>query len=199
MTIEVDLAGMNVLRDAVHKNENYIRDIHGFVSDHCKDFGAFTGFLAVFKGDYEDAYNNAEKSVHDGHKSAKAIRNTIVASRKRYEDADIESSVRLKGIDLHIVLPKIPGMTADGGPLVTKTDKNVASGAGLIEDLDEGIRELERIGGDGPQHRGPGKGSPFPIIGLLGETESTVDITKDGMAANDDIDDYNDFENKGNR
>lgn len=199
MTIEVSLVGMEALHSAVIKNKGYLRETHTFITDNCNDFGAFTGFLALFKDDYEDAYDNAEKSVHNGQKSAHAIGHNIAVNRKRYGDDDSNAAILLNGIDITIVKPKIPGMTADGGPLVTKTDKNISSGASLIEDLDEGIRELERIGGEGPQHRGTGKGSPFPIIGLIGETESTVNITKAGMEANDDIDDYDNFENEGQR
>ena len=67
---------------------------------------------------------------------------------------------------------------------------------GLVEDLDEGVRDLERENGIGPKHRGPGRGNPLPIISVVGEGESVVQTIQDGSGAVDDERDYDAFEHE---
>ncbi|KRE43597.1 hypothetical protein [Knoellia sp. Soil729] len=197
--IEVDYAGMRSLRAAAALNAGYLEAAHSFVTGHCDDAAAFTGFLGVFKAQYEEAYDTAEQSLAKGHSSATAIATTIDNNRRRYRQDDIAASTRLKGITVEVELPQIPGMTPGTDPLVTTTDKNLASGSGLAEDLDEGIRELEREDGVGPRHRGGGRGNPLPIISVLGEGESVAQTIQDGQGAVEDQHDYEHFENKGLR
>jgi len=197
--IEVDYAGMRSLRAAADLNAGYLQAVHAFVTSNCDDAGAFTGFLGVFKAQYQEAYATAEQSLANGQSSATAIATTIDNNRRRYRQDDIEASTRLKGITIEVEVPQIPGMTPGTDPLVTRTDKNVASGSGLAEDLDEGIRGLEREDGIGPRHRGGGPGNPLPIISVIGEGESVAQTIQDGQGAVDDQHDYEHFENRGLR
>jgi len=197
--IEVDYAGMRSLKAAADLNAGYLEAAHAFVTDNCDDAAAFTGFLAVFKGQYEEAYATAEKSLSKGGSSATAIATTIDDNRRRYRKDDVESSTLLKGITVDVEVPHIPGMTPSTDPLVSRTDKNIANGSGLVEDLDEGVRGLERENGIGPRHRGPGPGNPLPIISVVGEGESVVQTIQDGSGAVDDERDYENFENEGLR
>lgn len=197
--IEVNYAGMRGLKSAADLNAGYLTAVHTFVTSNCDNAEAFTGFLGLFKGQYKEAYTTAESSLSKGESSATAIATNIDNNRKRYRKDDVEASTRLKGITVDVTLPQIPGMTPEGGPLVSKTDKNVSSGSGLAEDLDEGVRELEKENGIGPKHRGPGHGNPLPIISVLGEAESVVGTIKDGEGAVKDKRDYENFENEGQR
>lgn len=194
--IEVDYAGMRSLKAAADLNADYLEAAHAFVTANCDDAAAFTGFLAVFKGQYQEAYTTAESSLSKGGSSAAAIATTIDGNRRRYRRDDVEASTRLKGITVEVEVPQIPGMTPSTDPLVTKTDKNVAGGSGLVEDLDEGVRDLERENGIGPKHRGPGRGNPLPIISVVGEGESVVQTIQDGSGAVDDERDYDAFEHE---
>lgn len=194
--IEVDYAGMRSLKAAADLNAGYLEAAHAFVTDNCDNAAAFTGFLALFKGQYQEAYTTAAGSMSKGATSAQAIATTIDNNRKRYRRDDVEASTLLKGISVDVELPQIPGMTPGTDPLVTKTDKNVAGGSGLVEDLDEGVRDLERENGIGPKHRGPGHGNPLPIISVVGEGESVAQTIQDGQGAVEDQHDYDDFENE---
>ncbi|PRY63176.1 hypothetical protein BCF74_1027 [Knoellia remsis] len=197
--IEVSYPGMRNLKSAADLNAGYLADIHTFVTGNCSDASVFTGFLSLFKGQYEEAYTTAETSLSKGKTSSAAIATNIDNNRRRYRDDDLESSSRLKGITVSVEVPQIPGTTPESGPLVTKSDKNVANGAGVVEKVDEGVRKLEEENGIGPRHRGPGRGNPFPIISIIGEGESALKTIKDGQGAVQDERDYENFENEGQR
>lgn len=199
MAIEVNYEGMRGLKSAADLNAGYLKAVHTFVTSNCDNAEAFTGFLGLFKSQYKDAYTMAESSLAKGESSATAIATTIDNNRKRYRKDDVESSTRLKGIAVDVKFPQIPGMTPESGPLVTQTDKNVSSGSGLVEDLDAGVRELEREEAIGPRHRGPGPGNPLPILSVLGEAESMTGTMKDSQDAVKDKQDYENFENEGQR
>ncbi|MDT0214625.1 hypothetical protein Q9R29_12080 [Rothia sp. ARF10] len=194
--IEVDYAGMRSLKAAADLNAGYLEAAHAFVTENCDNAAAFTGFLALFKGQYEEAYTTAEGSMAKGGTSARAIATTIADNRRRYREDDVKASTLLKGITIDVEVPQIPGMTPGTEPLVTKTDKNISNGSGIVEDLDEGVRDLEREHGIGPKHRGGGPGNPLPIISVVGEGESVVQTIQDGQGAVDDERDYDDFENE---
>ncbi|MFC7487883.1 hypothetical protein ACOCJ7_14905 [Knoellia sp. CPCC 206453] len=199
VAIEVNYAGMRGLKSAADLNAGYLEAVHTFVTSNCDNAEAFTGFLGLFKGQYKEAYTTAESSLSKGVSSATAIATNIDNNRKRYRKRDIEASTRLKGVSVDVKFPKVPGMTPDSDPLVSKTDKNVSSGSGLVEDLDEGVSELEKENGIGPRHRGPGPGNPLPIVSVIGEGESLVGTLKDGQGTVKDEGDYENFENEGQR
>lgn len=201
MAIEVNYEGMHGLRTAVKKNEGYLRDVHTFITDNCNDFGAFTGFLALFKGDYTTAYNNAEGSISKGADSASGIAATIRANVKQYRKDDIESSTRLKKIDVEVQVPTIAGMDpTTGNPIVTLGDKNTASATGVASSTAQDVENLENP--HVPKHRWdePPKGlNPLSPINVASEVESMVNTVKDGSDAGEDVDDYEKFENEGKR
>ena len=194
MTIEVNYKGMNALRDAVHTNETYLASVHSFITSHNADFGAFTGFLSLFKDDYKSAYADAEEGVAKGRRSAHGMHAIIESNKKQYRTDDVEASDRLKGIDIKIDLRVLPDPQDPSSPLVSQLARNVDNATGTIPNLREGVLDNDDL----PKRRGSGPGH-IPIADLAGYTESTIGLLNATNDANDDSGDYTEFENEGKR
>lgn len=203
MSVEVDYGGMAQLAGAAGHQRDYLGSVHSFVAANCANFGAFTGFLAVFGGQYRSAYADAERSLAQSPHAAQGVADRVRASARTYRERDIAASERMKGLETRVTIGGLPtmgpagptGPVGENGPLVTRGDKNVAGGTGVVADLS---REGENIFNPHvPVNRwddGPKSLNPLSPIALLGEIESAVNTTADAASVGDDLDDYRDFE-----
>lgn len=197
--IEVNYAGMAALAGAVDRQEQFVGTARQVVTEGCGDFGAFWGFMEVFQGTYEEAHGHVLSGLEDSRACAAAVAETIRANRDTYRDRDLQVSGRLSGIDVTVQTAPTQSMgpggpvQTPGGPPVTTEDKNVAGLAGVADDVADqfdndalGPRNL-------PDNHGLTAG-PTSVVALAGEFQDTYQSGQDATQANDDIDDYEDFE-----
>ena len=202
MTIEVNYAGMRELAHAAELQRSYLRSVHSFVAGGCANFGAFSGFMTIFAGQYRTAYTDAETSLAQSPDAAQGMASKIRTTAATFRDKDVAASDRLKAFETKVTYAGLPtvgpaGPVAPGesGPFVTRGDKNVAGGTGVVADVS---REGENLFNPHvPAHAwddGPKSLNPFSPIALAGEIESAVGTTADAASVGDDLDDYEAFE-----
>ncbi|EAP99792.1 hypothetical protein JNB_06474 [Janibacter sp. HTCC2649] len=203
MSIEVNIEGVKGLQEAVRMNKQYLAKAHTFVTDNCSNFGAFTGFLDLFEGDYREAYGQVDASLAKGVLSAGGIAQTIGANLKQYRHDDVESSTRLKGIEVKVDLPSISGTDPSTGLPIVEVGKY---GATATDDVtDKGDREYEKHQNETYKHRGDnprrshGAVNPLAPINVADDVQELFGSAGDINDANDDAGDYDDFENGGKR
>lgn len=206
MTIEVNYAGMAELAQAAELQRGYLRSVHSFVTGSCANFGAFSGFMTIFAGQYRTAYTDAETSLSDSPGAAQGMASKIRTTADNFHQRDIAASDRLKAFETKISVAGLPSIGPAGpmapgehGPWVTREDKNVAGGAGVLADV---AREGENVFNPhvpaNAYDTGPKSLNPLSPIALAGEIENAVTTTADAASAGDDVDDYEDFE-RGDR
>ena len=202
MTIEVNYAGMRELAHAAEQQRSYLRSVHSFVAGSCANFGAFSGFMTIFAGQYRSAYSDAEASLSQSPEAAQGMASKIRTTAATFHDKDIAASDRMKAFETKITTAGLPTMgpagpmaPADPGPVVSRGDKNIAGGTGVVADV---TREGENLFNPHvPAHAwddGPKSLNPFSPIALAGEIESAVNTTADAASVGDDLEDYEAFE-----
>ncbi|MBM6399174.1 hypothetical protein [Phycicoccus sonneratiae] len=205
--IEVDYAGMDALATAGADQRRYLRAVKVFVERGCSDVGAFSGFMAIFRGDYTDALSTAQEGLETGPASARRVAHTVRANARTYHDRDIEAADGLRGLELEVRrvgLPTVglpsPVPLAGGEPGISKGEKNLAMGTGgLIDVMNEAGKQHFPHVPQNPWDDGPKGLNPLSPIDLIGEGQSTVEIAQSGNDAGNDLDDYRDFERKHGR
>ncbi|GAA2739035.1 hypothetical protein GCM10009867_33530 [Pedococcus aerophilus] len=202
MTIEVNYGGMAELAQAAELQRGYLRSVHSFVTGSCSNFGAFSGFMSIFAGQYRSAYTDAETSLSQSPGAAHGMASKIRTTADNFHQRDIAASDRLKAFETQISVAGLPSIGPGGpmapgehGPWVTREDKNIAGGAGVVIDI---TREGENLFNPHvPAHAwddGPKSLNPLSPIALAGEIENAVNTTADAAGVGDDLDDYRDFE-----
>ena len=88
-------------------------------------------------------------------------------------------------------------MQTPGGPPITTEDKNLAGLAGLADDVSDQF-DVDHPPRGGLPHNHGLTASPTSVVALAGEFQDTYQAGQDAVEANDDIDDYEDFE-RGDR
>jgi hypothetical protein len=206
--ILVDYDGMRALAAAGDDQRAYLEGVRSFVRANCSDVGAFSGFMAIFRGSYSDALDSVGVGLDRGPLAADRVAGTVRANARTYRERDIAAATTLAGLQKEVRAVGIPsigpaqpvGLPGVDGPIVDPGEKYTAGATGTVATVgNEGGRILNPHVPAHPWDDGPKGLNPLSPISLVGEVESGVATTQSGIEAGQDEQDYEEFEEGAHR
>lgn len=174
------------------QQDGYVAAVDGLVNGSCANFGAFTGFMALFKGAYSDAHATVAASMDDARKAAQGASSAFLAVKGELEAADAAVQGDIDKVKVKVEAPSAyDGPGAPGSPGGVPGEVKYVNGvaqtvagttdtmAGGVNSVDHGIRGL-----------------PTDGLDLAANVTDTM-TTGIGMGETDeDIRDYEEFEDE---
>ena len=191
VTIEVDYAGMRVLRGMAGDQAGWVGRAADHASSRCSPAPFSSGLLALFGGAYRDAHTTMVQALDASAEAAGRTEDTIAATIRNYRELDVRSSQRMRTIesDVRQVSADYAPPSGDSPlpvPTSVKNSGDVAAlpGDGVVDEMDDrGV----------PRHRaGPPRGDdPYPggVGSVVDLANNTVDVVNAGGSALDALGD----------
>ena len=187
--------GLGVLRDALSQNADELQRIHDFLTSNCGHTDAFSGFLAVFKGQYSDAYSTASEGVSTGVEGARQR----VQAMAETLDSYVQSDDHIAGA-INTLAPRISAVNGDvappGGPAgLPGALKHAGKGVSNTINL-PGIAESYAENGLPnflDQYKPPEHGTPASPLDVIDQGLQMHENLTDIGETSEDIHDYGDF------
>ena len=204
--VHVSFSGMSQYVGMCRDQERFLEKVEDLVNGSCANIGAFTGFMALFAGAYEDAQGTVVAQLCNAVTGAHHLGENIADTRADFRRTDEGVTSDLDGVRVDIECAPTPTVGGRGdspgmpGPIKT-------GNAGLSV-----LRNAENMAPHLPQHLPdglPGRTPPLDDAGIRGLPTDGVEIvtqTLDSIAAGqsiaqaqDDEDTYEEFEDMHRR
>jgi hypothetical protein len=185
--VRVSWQGTQELVQLTHDQYLNLSDASGFMcSAQLSDTGAFSGFLSLFKGTYQEALDAVTASVNDAMTGAQRLSDRIADAREhlRQTDHNVET--------LHTKLEEQVGCqsyTPGSGDDIPQVPDNLVNANNLLDHV-----ETPMSGPPVPDfvqhHAGSTPAAPLDLIDNTASLIDNASDTGDGMDHADDADDF---------
>lgn len=199
MAVEVraSFTGLAQYAQLCRQQRDYVRRVDDLVSDSCANFAAFTGFMALFAGAYEDAHAQVTEALEKSATGAGDLGTNIEAVLADFRATDGSTSSEFERLIVRTeATAAYDGPTNPGDGLGMPGQAKTAN-AGLST-----VANAEDIAPHLPQHVTdglPGRTPPLPDADVRGLPTHGVELTTqllDTFAAGKSIGDARDAEDK---
>lgn len=86
--IFVDPDSLTAVAEVADRQRGHLADVSDFIADACSQFGAFSGVLNLFEGQYRDAVTTAQSGMTDARTVAQRVREATLVTRTEFLDTD---------------------------------------------------------------------------------------------------------------
>jgi hypothetical protein len=204
--VHVSYHGMSQYVGMCRDQERFLEKVEDLVNGSCANFGAFTGFMALFAGAYEDAQRTVASQVRNAVTGANQLGENIADTRADFRATDDGVTTDLDGVRVDVGCAPTPTIGSGGdGPGMPPPIKTTNAGM-------DALRNAETMAPHLPQHLSdglPGRTPPLVDAGIRGLPTDGVEIvtqTLDTVAAGqsisqaqDDEETYEEFEHMHRR
>lgn len=204
--VHVSYHGMSQYVGMCRDQERFLEKVEDLVNGSCANFGAFTGFMALFAGAYEDAQRTVASQVRNAVTGANQLGENIADTRADFRATDDGVTTDLDGVRVDVECAPTPTVGSGGdGPGMPAPIKTTNAGM-------DALRNAETMAPHLPQHLSdglPGRTPPLVDAGIRGLPTDGVEIvtqTLDTVAAGqsisqaqDDEETYEEFEHMHRR
>ncbi|GCD89733.1 hypothetical protein [Nocardioides sp. LS1] len=200
--VHASFSGMRKYAELCRDQQRFIDKVDELVNGQCADFGAFTGFMAMFSGSYKEAHATVAEEVRRAARGAGDLGANITAVLHDFRTTDEGVKNDLGKLDVKVDAAHLGHLAGhEGGPGLPTPIK---VGNAALSYLDHASDVAEHM----PQHLAglPGRTPPLPdadIRGLPTDGVELVSQVTDTIAAGESMSDaqddenlYEDFENR---
>ena len=201
--VHASFSGMAQYADLCRDQQRFVEKIDDLVNGQCANFGAFTGFMAMFAGSYKEAHATVADEIRRAAKGAGDLGTTIDAVLADFRKTDDGVKNDLGKIDVRVECATFDGIAGhEGGPGMPGPIKTTNSGLGVLTNAEDMAPHLPQHLADGL----PGRTPPLPDAGIRGLPTDGVEVVTQvtdtiaaGMSIGEAEDDealYEEFENR---
>lgn len=200
--VHVSFHGMSQYVGMCRDQERFVEKIEDLVNGSCANFGAFTGFMALFAGAYEDAQRAVSTQMRNAATGANQLGENIADTRADFRRTDEGVTNDLDGVRASVecaATPTIGGGDGDGpgmpGPIKTGN-----AGLGVLGNAENMAPHLPQHVPDGLPGRTPPledagiRGLPTDGVEIVTQTIDTIAAGQSISQAQDDEEKYEEFE-----
>lgn len=205
--VHVSFHGMSQYVGMCRTQESYVEKVEDLVNGSCANFGAFTGFMALFAGSYQDAHRTVSEQLRRSAAGAGQLADNIADTRADFRRTDDGVTNDLDSVRVEVDCAPVPtvGGGGDDGPGTPGPIKTTNAGLGVLTNAENMAPHLPQHVVDGL----PGRTPPLEDAGIRGLPTDGVEIvtqTLDTIAAGhsigqaqDDEETYQEFEDMHRR
>ncbi len=205
--VHVSFQGMSQYVDMCGDQQRFVEKVEDLVNGSCANFGAFTGFMALFAGAYEDAQRTVATQLRSSATGARQLGDNIADTRADFRSTDEGVTNDLDGVRLEVECADTPtvGGPNGGGPGMPAPIKTGNAGAGVLANAEDMAPHLPQHVADGLPGRTPPlddagiRGLPTDGIEIITQTLDTVAAGQSISQAQDDEETYEEFEHMHRR
>lgn len=199
--VHVSFQGMAEYVRLCEQQQRYLERIQDVVSGSCANFGAFSGFMAPFRGTYETAHATVTESLRASSAGAGRLGDSIADTRRDFREAD--SGVKADLGRLRVKVEAAGGSSTPydaGGGLIPTPVKQVNAGVDTLASTEDVAEHLPQHLADGLPARHPTlpdaglRGLPTDGVELVAQVTDMVETGQGIGDARDDEDRYEQFE-----
>jgi hypothetical protein len=189
--------------DLCRDQQRYLEKVDVLVNGQCANFGAFTGFMAMFAGAYQDAHATVADEIRRAAGGAGDMGSAVEAVLADFRRTDDGVDNDLGKLSVKVGCATFDGIAGhEGGPGVPGQIKTTNAGVGVLAHAGDMADDLPQHLSDGL----PGRTPPLPDADLRGLPTDGVEfvsqVTDTAAAgisigqAQDDEDTYEEFEGR---
>lgn len=195
--VHASFTGLAQYADLCREQRDHVRSVEDLVNGSCANVGAFTGFMALFAGAYEDAHAQVSEVLAQAATGAGDLGINIDGVLADFRATDASSSSDFERLLVRTeCAPGYDGPTNGGdGPGVPGPVKSANAGASTLASAEDIAPHLPQHLVDGL----PGRTPPLPdadIRGLPTDAVEVVSQVTDTMAAGESIGEAQDDEER---
>lgn len=206
--VHVSFHGMSQYVGMCRDQERFVEKVEDLVNGSCANFGAFTGFMALFAGAYEDAQRTVSTQIRSAATGANQLGENIADTRSDFRRTDDGVTNDLDGVRVEVECadtPTVGGGGDGGGPGMPAPIKTTNAGAGVLTNAENMAPHLPQHLPDGLPGRTPPlddagiRGLPTDGIEIVTQTLDTIAAGQSISQAQDDENTYEEFEDMHRR
>ncbi len=205
--IHVSYRGMSQYVGMCREQERFLEKVEDLVNGSCANIGAFTGFMAMFAGSYEDAQRTVSEQLRRSATAAGQLGDNIADTRADFRSTDDGVTNDLNGVRVEVECADSPTIGGGGsdGPGMPAPVKTTNAGLGVLTNAENMAPHLPQHLTDGL----PGRTPPLSDAGIRGLPTGGVELLTQGLdliaagqsisQAEDDEQTYEEFEDMHRR
>lgn len=172
--VHVSFRGMAQYVELCRDQQGYVEKVDDLVSGPCGNFGAFTGFLALFAGAYRDAHGTVVEEVRAAAAAAGRLGTNIADTRADFRATDEAVTADLDGVRVSVQCATVPTVGDGGGdgPGMPAPIKTTNAGLGVLANAEDMAPHLPQHLADGL----PGRTPPLEDAGIRGLPTDGVEL-----------------------
>ena len=200
--IHVSYRGMSQYVGMSRDQQRFVEKVEDLVNGSCANFGAFTGFMALFAGAYEDAQRTVSTQVRAAAAAAGQLGENIADTRADFRRTDDGVTNDLDGVRVEVDCAPTPTVGGQGGdaPGTPAPVKTTNAGLGVLTNAEDMAPHLPQHLVDGLPGRTPPlddagiRGLPTDGVEIVTQTLDTIAAGQSIGQAQDDEETYEEFE-----
>lgn len=201
--VHASFSGMSQYADLCRDQQRFIEKVDDLVNGQCANFGAFTGFMAMFAGPYKEAHATVAEEIRRAAKGAGDLGSNIDAVLADFRTTDDGVKNDLGKLDVRVDCATFEGIAGhEGGPGMPAPIKTGNAGLGVLGHAPDVADHLPQHLDDGLPNRFPQlpddgiRGLPTDAVELGTQVTDTISAGVSIDQAEDDEDLYEDFESR---
>lgn len=124
--VHIDPDSLTAVATVARRQHGHLGAVADYIADSCSQFGAFTGVLDLFEGQYREAVGTAQDGMTDSRTVAERVEEATLATRTEFLDTDraVYDEFRQLFGDLGGFPPYVPpgsGQSVPGDPISVPT------------------------------------------------------------------------------
>lgn len=205
--VHVSFQGMSQYVGMCRDQQRFVERVEDLVNGSCANFGAFTGFMALFAGAYQDAQRTVAAQVRNAASGAHQLGENIADTRADFRRTDDGVTNDLDGVRVDVECAPAPTIGNGGGdgPGMPAPIKTANAGLGVLGNAENMAPHLPQHLPDGLPGRTPPlddagiRGLPTDGVEIVTQTLDTVAAGQSIAQAQDDEELYEEFEDLHSR